>query len=320
MNLRKAHLIFIGMVIFFPMGLKAHPGDGIAADSRGNIYFTDVNTRTVWKYTQENQLTAVVRNRWSHGLCIDNLDRIWIEVEVDNTKYSVKCISADGTEKHILGPMERGPDFYGVNIIADSHGNLYFPYSSPPAFFFSGIKKRTADGHLSVLAGGSHYGHRDGEGKQAEFMGIRAMRMTRDGSILVVDEDSVRSVSMGGHVKTIRKGIIEQNPTDQPFDNGNPSVSNRLYGLDQDDSGNIYVAYHGNRRVIKISPDGGMEVVYRPVKPWSPVGVAVWNNSLYIKESGLEPGSRFPGPRIRKLEPNGEISTIVTITPENPTP
>ncbi len=309
-------LCITAFLILSPLALISHPGDGIAVDSQGNIYFTDVNARTIWKYTTDHQLKPVVRDRWSHGLCIDSLNRLWIEVEVNNTLYSVKRISPDGVETHILGPVERGPEFYGVNLVADSENNLYFPYSEPPDYYFSGIRRRSADGTVSLVAGGDHYGHRDGHGREAGFTGINAMRMIRDGSILAVDGDSIRKIGTDGTVSTIYRGIKAASPEDQPFDNGNPAVSNRLYGLDADSHGNIYVAYHGNRRIMKITPNG-VESVYRSRKPWSPVGVVVFKDSIIVKESGLEPHSDSPGPRIRKIAPDGAVSTLVTVTPEN---
>jgi hypothetical protein len=165
---------------------------------------------------------------------------------------------------------------------------------------------------VKLLAGSGEYGWRDGQGTEARFAGINAMRFGPDGSIYVVDGDAIRRVSLDGKVTTLSRDIKVEKPEDQPFDNGNPSVSNRLYGLDVGRDGAVYVAYHGNRRVLKLNGSKA-EVVYRSTKPWSPVGVALWDEKIVIKESGLEPGSSQAGPRIRLLRPDGTLTTIATV-------
>jgi sugar lactone lactonase YvrE len=308
----RRQLFILLLCILAPLCASGHPGDGLGVDSKGNIYFTDVNTRTLWRVDADGELRAIVTNRWAHGLCIDDLDRVWLEVEVSNTLFSVSRIETDGTETHILGPLERGLDFYGVNLLADANGNLYFPHSDPPQFFASGIRRRSPDGRVKLLAGSGEYGWRDGQGTEARFAGINAMRFGPDGRIYVVDGDAIRRVSLDGQVTTLSRDIKVEKPEDQPFDNGNPSVSNRLYGLDVGRDETVYVAYHGNRRVLKLRGSKA-EVVYRSTRPWSPVGVALWGENTVIKESGLEPGSSQTGPRIRLVKPDGTITTIATV-------
>ena len=56
--------------------------------------------------------------------------------------------------------------------------------------------------------------------------------------------------------------------------------------------------------------------VLKAEKPWAPSGVAVRSGNVYVLEH-INPNSEtheaWP-PRVRKLEPNGKISTVVTIT------
>ena len=139
------------------------------------------------------------------------------------------------------------------------------------------------------------------------------MRFGTDHSIFLVDKDSIRKVSPEGQVVTLFRGIKEPSPKYQPFDNGNPDVSNRVYGLDVDSgSGDLLVAYHGNRSILRIR-EMERQVIYRSNKPWSPVGVAISPDGVVIKESGLEPGSDQMGPRIRLLHKDKSIETLVTV-------
>ncbi len=295
------------------LNVLAHPGYGLDVDSRGNIFFSDVHRRTVWKLGAAGNLSPFARDRWAHALCVDDQDVVWIEEEVNNTQYRVWRIAPDGTATSVLGPIERGLDFHGASLLADADGRLFFPHSNPPHFSNSGVRQRTAAGAVSLLAGSDEYGHRDGVGPAARFNGIDSMRFGSDGAVLVLDVDAIRRVSRAGEVTTLFHGLKDAMPEDQPFDNGNPRVSNRLYGFDLNAAGEAIVAYHGNRRVLRLSPDGGREVIYRSTKPWSPVGVCFHGGKVLIKESGLEPGSDLPGPRIRSLRPDGTVETLITL-------
>ena len=293
--------------------IHAHPGDGLDLDSSGNIYFTDVYRKTVWRLDTEGRLTPILEDRWAHGLSVDSLDRIWVEVEESNTSYSIVRLESDGEETTVVGPRPRGLDLYGVNILGDSDGNLYFPHSDPPRFHALGIRLRTAEGDVSLLAGGDEPGHQDGCGASALFSGLQAMRFGGDGWIYVVDRDSVRRVSRAGEVETLYRGIRLESPRNQPFDNGNDLVSNRVYGLAaKQGSGEVFVAYHGNRSVVRLS-EAGRKVVYRSKIPWAPVGVVLKGSSIVIKETGLEPGSIRFGPRIVVVEPDGEARELVEV-------
>lgn len=306
----------LAVLLFFLAGalnVLAHPGYGLDVDSHGNIFFTDVHRQTVWKLDAAGKLTAFARDRWAHALCVDDQDTVWIEEEVDNTQYSVWRITPDGTATRVLGPVERGPDFHGASLLADADGRLFFPHSDPPRFSNSGVRQRTAAGATSLLAGSDEYGHQDGVGPAARFNGIDSMRFGADGAVLVLDVDAIRRVSRAGEVTTLFTGLKDAMPEDQPFDNGNPRVSNRLCGFDLNDLGAVVVAYHGNRRVLRLTPDGGREVIYRSAKPWAPVGVCFHGEKILIKESGLEPGSAQPGPRIRSLRPDGTVETLITL-------
>lgn len=305
-------LILLFFTFFAVVSAFSHPGDGLDIDSRGNIYFTDVYRKTVWRLMKDGSLTAVVKNKWAHGLHIDKLDRIWLEVEIDNTRYSIIRIETDGSETTIIEPKERGFDVYGVNILANEKGDVYFPHSNPPDHFATGIRVRDSEGRTKLLAGGAEYSQLDGFGNKARFAGINSMRFGPNGNIYVVDQNAVRLVRLDGKVKTLFKDIKDANPENQPFDNGNPSVSNRLYGLDISKEGDIYLAYHGNRCVIKCK-DSKKEIAYRSIKPWSPVGVALRGDDLIIKETGLEPGSDHPGPRISLLKKDGTTSILTTL-------
>lgn len=291
-----------------PLSLSAHPGFGLDIDSKGNIIFSDIRSLTIWKLSPEGDLQAVSSGKWTHGFCLDEQDRIWIESEVNNTSFSVYRIDPEGNEVKILGPTEGGLSFYGSALLVDSEGALFFPYADPPGYYGLGIQKRSPDGTVELLAGGSHRGSQDGRGSMASFDWVQSMCWGPEGDIYLVDFDSIRKVNWNGEVETLFQNIRLKDPENQPFDNGNPRVSNRLFGLDVTECGDILVAYHGNRSVLKLSSQG-REVIYQSTKPWSPVGVAVHPKGIVIKEAS--DGSA--GPRIRLMKSDGSIQTLIEV-------
>ena len=293
--------------------LPAHPGHGIAVDSNKNLYFTDISRQTIWKIPPEGLPQPLITNTWSHPLFINAKDEIFVAHEEflhGTPNYILWKINENGSEIVLL-PQKDRKDFDGSTFVIDPAGNIYFSYENYRENKYY-IMQRQNKGRAKIFAGGKR-GHKDGKGKKAKFNGFRAMAMRPNGAIYVADVDAVRKITPEGVVSTIASGLLEENPKDLPFQHENPSTANRLYGLVVDNDGSVYVAYYGNRLLLKIEPDGTTLAVYRSEKPWSPVGVALDGSDVYILESGLEPGSKTPGPRVRKLSPDMQITTIIVI-------
>jgi hypothetical protein len=91
-----------------------------------------------------------------------------------------------------------------------------------------------------------------------------------------------------------------------------------LRGLDADSHGNVYAAACGCRCVVKITADGKVETVLRAEKPWSPTGVAVRADDVYVLEYTNANGALADGwlPRVRKFGRNGKVTTLATISKE----
>ena len=89
-----------------------------------------------------------------------------------------------------------------------------------------------------------------------------------------------------------------------------------LRGLDVDSRGTVYAAATGCRRVVKITPDGKVEVVLKSERPWSPTGVAVHGEDVYVLEYTNANGGSHEGwrPRVRKLGRDGKVTTLATVS------
>jgi hypothetical protein len=67
--------------------------------------------------------------------------------------------------------------------------------------------------------------------------------------------------------------------------------------------------------VVKVAQDGKVEVVMRAVGPWSPTGIAVRGEDVYVLEyadANNQDRDRWL-PRVRKLSRGGKVTTLATV-------
>ena len=296
-------LVLLGL----PSNGLAHPGWGIAADSEGNIFFTDIDRLTIWKRLPDGTLQAAVTGVWTHHIFVDGQDNLFYEREEYRGSvgpyYSFWKLSPTGEQTLLIPPTLDRTVYYGENSVVDATGNIYFPTGRA-------IIKRSPDGTRVTLAGSETSGHQDGQGTEARFTSINAMTMGPDAAIYVTDGDAVRKITLDGVVTTIARGLLTIPPDDPFFDDGG---FNDLYGLSVDEHGTVYVAYHGNRRLLQVTPAGTVSEYYHAVAPWSPMGVAAVGEDLYILETGWLADIGHFGPRLRMRSSDGTITTLLTL-------
>ena len=102
------------------------------------------------------------------------------------------------------------------------------------------------------------------------------------------------------------------------FPDGNPNFPHpALRGLAVDSDGTVYAAAVGCHRVVRITPDGKVEVVLKAERPWSPTGVALHGGDVYVLEYTNANGGPADGwtPRVRKLARDGRVTTLATLGP-----
>ncbi len=82
-----------------------------------------------------------------------------------------------------------------------------------------------------------------------------------------------------------------------------------------DTDGNVYAADYGNRRVVRVTPEGVATTVYRSPRFWSPSGVAVaaGPRDLFILEDGHYAAIAGRAPRVRKVSADGSVTTVATV-------
>ena len=266
------------LLFVFNLNSFAHLGWGLQFDSKGNLYFSDVINRRILKITNDSRLETISSNKWVHDLQIDENDNLYLgneETSMGNGWYSLVKISSDGTESYLIPPTQNRDLFNGESFVVDSNGSIY------NAIYYKIFK--IVSNNPITFAGGE-IGDNDGVGENAQFTNIWTMQILRDGNIYAVDDagNSIRKITLEGEVTTVARNIINPTPTNTPF----PGTRfNNAYGLDMDNEENMYLAYNGNGRVLKISPDGNKSEVYFSGEGWFPTGVAYKDNDLYILEN-----------------------------------
>ena len=81
----------------------------------------------------------------------------------------------------------------------------------------------------------------------------------------------------------------------------------------------MIVAATDRRCVVKITPQGKTILALQATSPWSPTGVTIFRDELYVLEySDMPPGWNPEDrkgwvPRVRKVERNGNVITVATV-------
>ena len=272
----------------------AHPGSGIAVDREGQVYFTQTNGKGTWKVSTNGELTLIsdVRDHW--------LD---IDLEGHFSRSHLKDfqrITPDGARLTIL----LNGDFpFTVN----RDGNIYSALWKPGRLE---INSRSPNGKVSAmqLEGATN----------AAIGGVTGMASGPDGSLFVTDGSMLLKISMPGRVSTlVAKVSVSDCPDDLPAPHlrGVPPAP-FLRGLAVDSEGSVYAAANRCRAVLKITPEGKATTILRATAPWSPTGVAVAGEVIYVQEYEFPeagPRQNEQRPRVRRIGPDGKVTTLAIV-------
>ena len=255
----------------------AHPGVGIVKDSKGNIFYTDLNQ--VWKISPDGSKTVVVHHVHTHELYMDANDNLygehlWYNGEKPDTWGSYAwCLQSNGKLDTVVAPHKGFLEGYSFN--RDGLGNQYWA----ERFTISCIKKKTPGGVITTIA----------EGK---FKDIRWMHVTPEGIVYFVDLLDLYKIDKNGKLSLIVKALAKQ---PSPFSLQLPRHS--IFGLWLDKNKNIYAAVTSEKAVKKIALDGKVTDVVYSLLPWSPVsGLFDDEGNLWLMEFNT-----FNETRVRKI-------------------
>ena len=234
--------------------LEAHPGIGIVMDSKGNVFYTDLNH--VWKISTKGERSIALRDVHTHELYIDEADYLygeheWYEGELtDKWGNYVWRLSNDGVFEKIIPDVEGFLD--NNTLVRDHENNTYWVEKSDEHDI---LKKQTLSGQNCFV---THH----------QFEDIRWMYFSKhDNNLYVVDHLTIKKVTPDGNVIIIADNLKEAKIS---FD----GVADRhyVYGMWSDEKKNLYVAVYGAGHVKKINPNGKLTTIFESDTFWSPCG------------------------------------------------
>lgn len=270
----KTIALISGLFSFFQV--LAHPGIGLVKDSRGNIYYTDL--QHVWRISPAGQRSVAVPDVHTHELYMDADDNLygehtWYNGERLNTWGSYAwCLRSTGRLDTVLGPQAGFLKDY--SFCRDQKGNQYWA----ERFLTTRIKKKAPDGTIITLA----------EGK---FGDIRWMLATDIGELYFIDLVSIYKIDKKSRLQVLVKELSEKH-SDPAKDR------HSIFGLWLDAKNNLYAAVTSERKVKKITPDGQVETVLKSPEGWAPSsGLFDGNGNLWLMEFTKENKVR-----VRKVE------------------
>jgi sugar lactone lactonase YvrE len=189
---------------------------GVAIDSAGNVYVSDLLNYTIRKVTAAGVVTTLAGDARSDG-------------------------SADGA-----GVAARF--FYPSGVSVDSASNVYVADEST-------IRKVTATGVVTTLAGAAGtYGSTDGTGAAALFDSPSGVAVDSAGNVYVADfNHTIRKVTAAGVVTTLAGTAGMSGSNDG---SGVEARFFHPTGVAVDSAGNVYVADRDNHTIRKVTAAG----------------------------------------------------------------
>jgi len=249
---------------------------GLAVDSGGSVFVADSRNNLIRKISADGMVSTLAGNgaagktdgpaakasfTYPMAVAVDSKGNVYV---CDTQNNLIRKISTDGTVSTIAGALTDANKNHPEDttrfdnpkgIVADKQGNVYFT-----DFGRDVIRKITPDGKITVFAGDSDRGAKDGKGTAASFYLPTGLAIDDQGNLFVADtyNNTIRKIDPGGMVTTIAGKPAPQGKRNGGAKDGKgPAAQFRHpFGIAVDHNDNVYVADVGNQKIRKISPDG----------------------------------------------------------------
>lgn len=290
---------------------------GVAADSNGNVFVADSRNNLIRKINA-NGIVTTLAGSGKQGSADGNASSasfffpVGVAAGPDGSVYVadthnslIRKISPQGIVTTVAGALTQSTRDH-----PDSLQRLDNPYgivvSKDGAVYFTDwernmIRKISPDGKVSIIAGGSDPGAKDGKGLSASFFLPQGIAIDDRGNLYIADtyNNMIRKMDADGMVTTLAgKPAIKGKHNSGHRDGKGPAASfNHPCGIAVDKNGIVYVADVGNNKIRKITPDGAVSTLAGTGLPgaqngspnkasfYRPYGVAVdKNGDLFIAD------------------------------------
>ncbi len=239
---------------------------GVAVDNADNVYLADCFNHRIRKITTDNLVTTLAGTNTPgyidgtgcdaqffrpQGVAVDGAGNV---IVADTYNHCIRQVSQAGVVTTLAGTNTAGyADGLGgmarfnrpQGVALDSAGILYVADSSNNC-----IRRVTAAGGVTTLAGTNLAGCADGPGASAQFSGPSGVAVDSVGRVYVADCNNhrIRRITPDGWVTT----LAGTNLAGYADGSGASAQFNGPFGVTVDSAGNVYVADSNNNRIRKL--------------------------------------------------------------------
>src|SRR5688572_20858976 len=273
---KTCFLIWLSACFLIPCLSWAHPGVGIVQDSKGNVFYTDLEQ--VWQITPEGKKRIAVKNVHTHELYLDAQDNLFGEdvryegEKTDKYHHRIWKRSPNGNVTELLGERPGFRDDMG--FVRDKQGNQYWiSYNQKPL----AIRKRNAQGKITTIVTDKPLGH------------LSWLAVSADGNTLYATSSAgFSAIDPKGKVTS----LLHESHAERQM----------LFGIWPAKNGEVYVADYGQNAIKKVAKSGEVSDVAKTAAPWAPSGITIApDGSLWLLEYSVSNKAR-----VRKIAPNGQ--------------
>jgi len=245
---------------------------GVAIDAAGNVYIAEAGNHDIRKMTPDGMVSSFVGNTTGgfangtggaasfssmQGIAIDAAGNLYV---ADSGNQAIRKVTPGGVVTRFAGtgtmgaangPVASATFNAPTGVAIDAAGNVYVA-----DFGNKMIRKITADGIVSTLAGSGTVGYDNGTGATATFTSPDRLVVDAAGNVYVSDFKMVRKITPDGMASTLAGNNVDPSVAySQPVD-GKGSAASFIVadGISIDASGNLYV---GDENLVRmVTPDG----------------------------------------------------------------
>ena len=318
MNMMRRTLTFFFLLLSFAAPAAAQTSWGMGVMRNGTIVFCDRLRNTVWQVDAAGQRTAALNGMNCYGVATGLDGQVVgestpLDLVMSGKTVGVWRLGTSGQREWLQPPAWLARDAQSRSYIWMGIGA-----GSPT----SEIVRLEGPGITVTVAGGAR-GKKDGVGAAAAFNNVTGIAAAPDGSVLVIDDGSIRRIDSAGSVVTEAVNVV----TDSHFGiTDAPGLWAREIGIAADHNSQAVVVDPAAGRVVHVDRGGHAVTMWAPSGwsqrmtggrwGWRPSGVAMLGRTYYVVDEWLGPAiiaDLIGSPRVTQVDEQGRVTRIASV-------